>query len=165
MNIHTLFAAALIVALAGCQGGKKMNPKDFTSVNVIRQSPLPPSASTESTAMPAPGANDKAATSDADATSEGNTPATSIPKDTLRKSLAPAEKYYHIIVASYPDLPPAESKVKRLKTDGFAEASIIHKDNRYRVSIAHFPAKQDAIDERARLSRLLGQEDIWIGRY
>lgn len=153
MKITVLAISVLTLSFIGCQP-KKMNPKDFTQVNAIRHLPAPATAVKDSvpaptTAVPVPAAE----------------PATAKPKTTPRDVAAPTEKSYHIIVASYPNEPPARSKAESLRAQGFEEALVVQKDNRYRVSIAHFADKQAAINERARLSKLLGQDDLWIGRY
>ena len=153
MNIRTIIAWACVFAFIGCQG-KRMNPKDFTSVNVVRN--IPKSVPTPIDTLPVP----------VDTHSQPeNIPAPSKLQDSIPKATAPAERAYHIIVASYPNQSPADNKVKQLKAKGFEEACVIHKDNRFRVSISHFPTRQAAINERTHLSKLLNQDDIWIGHY
>ena len=142
MKSHILIVILLASALVGCRQGK-MNPRDFTQVNVTRHLPEPPAEKADTAALPIPAA----------------------PKDTARQAPAPAAKYYHVIVASYPDQASADREVERLKAKGFAEACVVHRSNRYRVSIAHFADKQAALDERARLCELLKQDDLWIARY
>ena len=80
------------------------------------------------------------------------------------KPATPA-KSYHIIVASHPNEKLAREDVARLKALGYNDARIITKDQRYRVSIANNPDKQEATKKRNELAIQLKQEDIWITLY
>ena len=164
MKLNLFVSVLLVLAAVGCQH-RKMNPKDFTRVNVVRHLPAPPTAATDTTVPAASGDAGKLAAGNDRPAATTTVPPTAGKQEPPRETPAAAERSYHIIVASYPNESPATSKAKQLQADGFADACVIHKDNRYRVSIAHFPSRQTAIDERARLSKLLGQDDIWIGRY
>lgn len=136
-------------SLSGCQRDK-MSPKDLTSANVIRE--LPP-ANTEATSP--------AQTPTRETTPEVKTaPGASL----TVKPVTPA-KSYHIIVASHPNEKLAQENVARLKAQGYTDAQIITKDQRYRVSIANDPDKQEATKKRNELALRLKQEDIWITLY
>ena len=130
-----------------------MNAKEFTTANVIRhlpenrqEQPIPTPKDTaviEEKAIPAP------------------QPAT----DTTPIIPAVRTKSYHIIVASHPRQSLAEADVRKLREQGYNDACILQKDNRFRVSIAHFSNRNEALKERTRLIDTLGQDDLWVGYY
>lgn len=148
---HLLFISLILLSiLPGCRE-RKMNAKEFTSANVIRHLPAPPreknvpkdTATVEKKVTPPPRPSD-------------NKPTT---------TPAARTKSYHIIVASHPRQSLAEADVQKLREQGYNDACILQKDNRFRVSIAHFADKNEALKERTRLIDTLGQDDLWVGYY
>lgn len=135
--------------LIGCQHDK-MNSKNLTSVNVQRNLP----ASLPETGMPP--ATEKQPSAQAPETILSSSKNTPTPLPT---------RSYHIIVASHPREELAQKDVEGLKAKGYADARIIIKDGRYRVSIANNPDKQEATKQRNELAEQLGQSDIWVMLY
>ena len=68
-------------------------------------------------------------------------------------------------MASHPRQSLAEADVRKLREQGYNDACILQKDNRFRVSIAHFSNRNEALKERTRLIDTLGQDDLWVGYY
>ncbi|WP_292264980.1 SPOR domain-containing protein [Butyricimonas sp.] len=142
-----------LLTLVGCQRDK-MNPKNLTTVNVKRELSVTPAKataaakSTEETPVPPTEAQPSAT-----------------PQTTTTEKPATPTKSYHIIVASHPRESLAQEDVARLKAQGYTDARIITKDQRYRVSIANNPDKQEATRQRDELARRLKQDDIWITLY
>ena len=124
--------------LFGCQRDK-MTSNNLTTINVKRE--LPP------------------------ANTEATSPAKTPPPASLTVKPATPAKSYHIIVASHPGEKLAQEAVARLKARGYGDARVINKDQRYRVSIANDPDKQEATKKRNELAIQLKQEDIWITLY
>ena len=96
---------------------------------------------------------------------EKATPAPQPASDTTPIIPAVRTKSYHIIVASHPRQSLAEADVRKLREQGYNDACILQKDNRFRVSIAHFSNRNEALKERTRLIDTLGQDDLWVGYY
>ena len=74
-------------------------------------------------------------------------------------------KQYHIIAASHPKPQMAEKSVLKLKAKGLSQVQILLKEQRYRVSIAHHPNKQKALQLLDSLATVLNQDDLWITRH
>ena len=149
MKFVSFLSFIALLFLSGCQRDK-MSPNNLTTVNVKRE--LPP-ANTEATSpVKTPTRETTAEVKTAPSVSQTVKPAT------------PA-KSYHIIVASHPNEKLAREDVARLKALGYNDARIITKDQRYRVSIANNPDKQEATKKRNELALQLKQEDIWITLY
>lgn len=147
-----------LFSLFGCRSDK-MNPNHLTSANVKRDM----SIGSRTTASPA------------ETTAPGNqaAPGTSTTVAVIQQSAiqekearltpsARAARNYYIIVGSHPREELAQAAVDRLKTNGYKDACVVSKDQRYRVSIANYPDKQEAFAKRKELARELKQEDIWI---
>ena len=130
-----------------------MNAKEFTTANVIRHLP----ENRQEQPIPTP--------KDTAVIEEKATPAPQPATDTTPIIPAVKTKSYHIIVASHPRQSLAEADVRKLREQGYNDACILQKDNRFRVSIAHFSNRNEALKERTRLIDTLGQDDLWVGYY
>lgn len=135
--------------LTSCQRDK-MSSNNLTSINVKRE--LPP-------------ANTEAPSTVKTPVQEIAAEVTTTPRASLTVKPATPSKSYHIIIASHPNEKLAQEDVTRLKAQGYNDAQIITKDQRYRVSIANDPDKQEAMKKRNELALRLKQEDIWITLY
>ncbi len=150
---HLLFISFILLSiLPGCRE-RKMNAKEFTTANVIRH--LPENRREQPTPTP----------KDTAVIEEKATPAPRPATDTTPIIPAVKTKSYHIIVASHPRQSLAEADVRKLREQGYNDACILQKDNRFRVSIAHFSNRNEALKERTRLIDTLGQDDLWVGYY
>ncbi|MDR1273698.1 MAG: SPOR domain-containing protein, partial [Odoribacteraceae bacterium] len=70
--------------------------------------------------------------------------------------MAPRARRFHVIVASQPTRALAEKEVKHYRSLGYPGTSIVFKDGvHYRVSIASFPTKKEALDNVTSYSRKL----------
>lgn len=148
----------LIFANIGCQR-KKMDAKDLTTMRVKREQKLVPQ-DTETHKL----------------TITSQTPPL-LPKEPEQQNVTQQKieqpntppkkktKSYHIIVASHPREDLAKDDVEQLKNNGFPEAQIIIKDQRYRVSIAHYTDKQEAARQRDLIANQLGKNDLWVMLY
>lgn len=77
---------------------------------------------------------------------------------------SPTESYY-VIVASYPELSSAEKRLNRLVEQGYTESRIITKNNRFRVSVARYRDKEEAIRKTNDWKKRLDRDDLWVIRY
>lgn len=69
---------------------------------------------------------------------------------------------YHIITASHPSESDAQADVDRWLKKGYSNASIVRRDNKYRVSITCFPSRQVALDSLDHYKQLVGKDDLWV---
>ena len=167
MKLILFLSLITLLSFASCQR-EKLNSKNTTTVNVKRDLPAPSGetavtpdlpekhASTEVKPNILPSTNTPIATSRPEVKKEPATPT---------KTVTPSTKIYHIIAASHPREELAEATLARLKAEGYTDARIIFKDNRYRVSIASYKDQQEATAQRKVLADKLGQEDLWIMVY
>ena len=72
---------------------------------------------------------------------------------------------YHVIVASHPRAELAEETLNNLKNKGYSDARMITKDNRFRVSIAHYASKEEALQQINTWKKHLNRDDLWVLRY
>lgn len=144
MNLKTLLLLVIVILVHGCHYNK-LDTKYLTTVNVKRDIPVSVKDS-----IPEP-------------VTQPSLPASS-QKEEVVTSPSPLQNY-HIIAASHPTASMAEESVARFRAKGLSQAQIIRKDNRYRVSIAHSPDRQQALRQRDSLAVFLGQNDLWLMRY
>lgn len=80
--------------------------------------------------------------------------------------MAPRARRFHVIVASQPTRALAEQEVKHYRSQGYPETTIVFKDGvHYRVSIASFPTKKEALDNVTFYSRKLRVRGAWVTFY
>ncbi|MDR1414478.1 MAG: SPOR domain-containing protein [Odoribacteraceae bacterium] len=80
--------------------------------------------------------------------------------------MASKVKRFHVIVASQPTRALAEQEVKHFRSLGHPETKIVFKDGvHYRVSIASFPTKREALDNLPFYSRKLKVHGVWVTYY
>jgi hypothetical protein len=85
------------------------------------------------------------------------------PPRTSASIMASSSKRFHVIVASQPTRTLAEKEVKRFRAKGYPGAQIIFKDGvHYRVSIASFPTRKEALSNLSFYSRALNIRGPWV---
>lgn len=159
MKFVAFLSFITLLSLSGCRSDK-MNPNHLTSVNVKRD--LSAVSKTPASLVEATAPGNAAASGTSTAVAVIQQPAAQEKQDTGLTPPARAVRSYHIIVGSHPREELAQAAVDRLKANGYKDASVVSKDQRYRVSIANYPDKQEAFAKREELARELNQEDIWI---
>ncbi|MCD4737524.1 MAG: SPOR domain-containing protein [Bacteroidales bacterium] len=70
---------------------------------------------------------------------------------------------YYLIVASKSTVEDARSDLRRLNNEGYNQARIIFKDNKYRVSILSFPNMDEA--QQAKSEHKSKYPDIWVMKF
>ena len=166
MKFVLFLSFVLMLPFIGCQRDK-MNSKHLTTANVKRSLPasLPGNNVSLDTIRQNPSLDTNNTTIVSNVKSSSSQQQTGKLKGTEQNIKKTNTRSYHIIVASHPRENLARKDVAKLKAQGFPEAQIITKDQRYRVSIANYTDKQEATKQRDLLATRLGQSDIWIMLY
>lgn len=73
-----------------------------------------------------------------------------------------SRKKYHIIVASLPTSTDADRMLKKYQNEGYAEASIITGNGRYRIALCSFASKAAASEKMSELKKTDTFADSWI---
>ncbi|MDR2131078.1 MAG: SPOR domain-containing protein [Odoribacteraceae bacterium] len=80
--------------------------------------------------------------------------------------LASPSKRFHVIVASHPTRALAEKEIRRFREKGYPGAQIVFKDGvHYRVSIASFPTRKEALANLSFYARVLNVRKPWVTFY
>lgn len=121
-----------------------MNPKHLTAVTVIRDIP-----SVKKDSLP----------------SETPPVLQQEPVEVEKPKESPApvsDKKFHIIAASYPQKELAEAGLLQWHKKGYTGATVFHKNDRFRISIANYSSKQEALDSIEYYKQQLNREDLWL---
>jgi hypothetical protein len=136
------------LALVACRGNS-MKPQELATANIEREvvdTPVDPDA---------PDPDVPETTPDEPVTEEPSTPADDM--------MASQDKRFHLIVASQPTRALAEVEVKHYRSIGYPDTRIVFKDGvHYRVSIANYPTKQEALDHITPYSSELRLRGLWV---
>lgn len=152
--IKILLFLAILFLFSHCQHNK-LDPKELTTASVIRDL---------SAVLKDSIAAQKEDTTAIRKEDSVNSLQTEIPSRTDRIITSPTENYY-IIIASYPEQSSAEKRLNRLVEQGYTESRIITKNNRFRVSVAHYKDKEEAIRQTNDWKKRLNRDDLWVIRY
>lgn len=89
---------------------------------------------------------------------------TEIPTSQVQEVVLPAhpEKLYHIIVASLPNHRGAEETLAQYIAKGYSNASLIERDDRFRISLKHFTEKNAANEFLKELRTNKEFENAWL---
>jgi hypothetical protein len=140
----------LVPLLVGCWQGK-MKQKELTTASVIRDTVVVTS--------------DTIPVIDTVLAVRKNPPVVTSSPANVRLMASPSERF-HVIVASHPTRALAEREVKRFRAKGYPGAQIIFKDGiHYRVSIANFSTRKEALDKLSFYSRALNVRGPWVTFY
>jgi hypothetical protein len=78
------------------------------------------------------------------------------------ETTAATHKIYHIIVASLPSLRGAEDELNKYANQGYANVSIVERDNRVRISLIQFTDKGEANEYLQTLRQNNAFQNAWL---
>jgi hypothetical protein len=149
------FLLLIPLLLAGCRQ-RGMKQTELATISIARDTLLVKHDTTATVVDTLPGV-----------TPESPAVTTTTPPPPASKSvMASPSRRFHVIVASQPTRALAEKEVTGFRARGYPDAQIVFKDNlHYRVSIASFPTRKEALDNIPNYSRKLRVYGVWVTFY